>query len=358
MSSLVLLNTPGELVLLTCAYPNSESPNNNVAIAFLPTGASSWGAWDELKGQVATAVQVAAALEQNGQIEGFYVDGGGAGTLRMMSTDLGTGHKIADFTVAQNQDGRLEVFAVDTSGTPLHLYETAPNNGWSGWAFLGQGGISFAQQAPAVGLNLDGSLQVFAVDGAGSPRYITQNPNGPNGGWTDWNFLGTGYKIAQLTVARNKDGRLEVFAVDKSRTPLHIWQTTPGGGWSDWAFLGQGGIPIEIPSGNDGVIAAALDNDGRLEAFAVNASDGTSLRIQQNPSGPNGGWTDWVPLGANSPGFPPIAVVADGNGHLVVVEFAPAGAPGGSPGGPCYIAQQAGNAWSANWAFVGSYPPP
>jgi hypothetical protein len=279
------------------------------------------------------------------------------GTLRMMAdSGLGSGYVIRDFTVGQNQDGRLEVFAVDEHGTPLHLYETAPNNGWSGWASLGQGGITFAQQAMPVALNQDGSLEVFAVDSAGSARYIQQSSSGPNGGWTNWNFLGGGYKIAQLAVARNQDGRLEVFAVDTSGTPMHIWQTTPGGGWSNnnsWTFMGQGGISfVTTPAvGNDGAIAAALGNDGFLEVFAVNSHGATQV-IKQDPSGPNGGWTNWVALGANSPGSPPIAVAPNQDGCLVVAEWAPPYVPPTSPGGPVYITQQAGGGWPTEWQYV------
>ena len=41
--------------------------------------------------------------------------------------------------VGNNADGRLEVFVRGTDGALWHIWQTAPNNGWSGWASLGAG---------------------------------------------------------------------------------------------------------------------------------------------------------------------------------------------------------------------------
>ena len=44
---------------------------------------------------------------------------------------------IDKLTVGRNADGRLEVFARGADGGIWHKWQTAPNNGWSGWASLG-----------------------------------------------------------------------------------------------------------------------------------------------------------------------------------------------------------------------------
>ena len=75
--------------------------------------------------------------------------------------------------VARNADGRLEVFAQGTDNALWHIWQTAPNNGWSGWASLG--------------------------------GTITSEPE----------------------VARNADGRLEVFARGTDNALWHMWQTAP-----------------------------------------------------------------------------------------------------------------------------------
>jgi len=40
-------------------------------------------------------------------------------------------------TVNQDADGRLELFVRGADGAVWHKWQTAPNNGWSGWASMG-----------------------------------------------------------------------------------------------------------------------------------------------------------------------------------------------------------------------------
>jgi acylphosphatase len=85
--------------------------------------------------------------------------------------------------VAQNDDGRIEIFARGADGALWHNWQTAPNNGWSGW--------------------------------------------GSMGGWID-----------RLDVSHNADGRMEVFARGSDAAVWHKWQTAPSNGWSGWNSMG------------------------------------------------------------------------------------------------------------------------
>ena len=87
-------------------------------------------------------------------------------------------------SVGRNADGRLETFGVGTDNALWHIWQTAPNNGWSSWASLG--------------------------------GTITSAPNPSN----------------------DADGRLEVFARGTDDALWHIWQTAPNNGWSSWESLG------------------------------------------------------------------------------------------------------------------------
>jgi len=55
----------------------------------------------------------------------------------------------SDPWVANNADGRMEAFARGTDDALWHIWQTAPNNGWSGWASLG--GIVVEEVAKAAG---------------------------------------------------------------------------------------------------------------------------------------------------------------------------------------------------------------
>lgn len=223
--------------------------------------------------------------------------------------------------VGQNADGRLEVFSdgQGASGPEVrHIWQTAPGGGWSAWGGLGAPPPSDLLGAIDVGRNADGRLEVFIRVGAMSTGVIWHIwQTAPNNGWSAWDILGAppgGIQAHFLSVAGNADGRLELFTMNDAGL-AHIWQTAPNNGWSAWDSLGKPGSTDVIS------LAIGRNADGRLEAFC-GALDGALWHIWQTV--PNGGWSAWASLGApagvnvSSP-----AVTCDAGGHLTV--FATAG---------------------------------
>lgn len=171
--------------------------------------------------------------------------------------------------------GRMEVFARGTDKAVWHLWQTAPNNGWGGWASLG-GWVDIIKS----GRNADGRLEVFARGSDAALWHIWQTA--PGGGWSGWQSMG-GW-IDLIEVARNQDGRLEVFARGSDGAVWHRWQTAPNNGWSGWASLGGWVDRLKV----------ATNQDGRLEIFA-RGSDGALWHNWQ--TAPNSGWSGWATLG-------------------------------------------------------------
>ena len=219
----------------------------------------------------------------------------------------------APMQIVQNADGRLEVFARGVDRALIHIWQTAPNNGWSDWDSLGiphpeyRAPDGFAigdlDSAPAVGRNADGRLEVFAVGSANTFQadlvHIWQVA--PNSPWSGWASLGGRWKLTAPAVGRNADGRLEVFARAEDDSLWHIWQTAPSSGWSNWMPLGNGivGAPVVISNA-----------DGRMEVF-VRGRDALIWHIWQ--TSPNGGWSGWAPLGRLAgQGIPSVGLNADG----------------------------------------------
>jgi hypothetical protein len=91
--------------------------------------------------------------------------------------------------LAPSVDGRLELMVVGNDGQLWALWQTAPSNGWSGWASHGQ---------PA-GVSLTGSP----------------------------------------TLAPSFDGRLELMVIGNDGQLWHLWQTAISNGWSGWASHSQ-----------------------------------------------------------------------------------------------------------------------
>jgi acylphosphatase len=77
-----------------------------------------------------------------------------------------------------NADGRLEVFVMGADGGLWHIWQTAPNNGWSGWSSLG----GVMTEGPIAGRNQDGRLEVFVKGTDGALWHTWQSA--PNDGWT------------------------------------------------------------------------------------------------------------------------------------------------------------------------------
>lgn len=177
--------------------------------------------------------------------------------------------------LARNADGRLELFARGADKALWHKWQTAPNGSWSGWVSMG-GWIDMLE----VGQNQDGRLEVFARGSDGALWHAWQTA--PNGPWSGWASLG-GW-IDRLAVGQNLDGRLELFARGSDGALWHKWQTAPNNGWSGWGSLG-GWIDL---------LGVGRNADGRLEVFA-RGSDAALWHIWQ--VAPNDGWSGWGSLG-------------------------------------------------------------
>jgi len=198
--------------------------------------------------------------------------------------------------VGSNGDGRLEVFGRWSDGTLRHIWQTAPNNGWSNWASL-----NGAIDKLVVGQNNDGRLEAFATDANGVLAHIWQDWQSPSG-WSAWASLGGG--LRNLVVGRNGDGRLEVFGKNPFGAISHIWQDSQSStGWSNWSSFGT--LPGNV-SVADGVQSLAITQnaDTRLELFVVDERASSSFVPNELwhmwQTAPNNGWSGWGSLGAPS----------------------------------------------------------
>jgi hypothetical protein len=177
-----------------------------------------------------------------------------------------------------------------------YLNQMWPAGNWSGWTSLGgwQGGGS-----SSVAQNQDGRLELFArgqsFASSGDLSHNWQTEAATNS-WSGWNSLGSPPPgpITSIAAASNFDGRIEVFGISGGAL-WHIWQTSPNNGWSGWASLAAPPVP-GLSNGTNCMVGR--NQDGRLEVFVV-GSDGALWHIWQ--TWPNLAWSGWVSLG-NTPG--------------------------------------------------------
>jgi choline dehydrogenase-like flavoprotein len=98
-----------------------------------------------------------------------------------------------------------------------------------------------------VAQNADGRLEVFAGRPDGRLGHVWQLDPGGRRGWSGWEDLGP-LTSGTPTVVQNADGRLEVFAGRPDGRLGHVWQLDPGGrrGWSDWEDLGPAAVGSRV----------------------------------------------------------------------------------------------------------------
>lgn len=294
----------------------------------------------------------------------------------------GGGSASQRFAVVDNADGRLEAFMIGSDGALYHTWETASNGSWVGsWSSLGgnwPGGIAVAR-------NADGKLEVFARGTTGYLYYIEQTSAG--GGWqSGWTSLGGNWP-SDPAIGMNSDGRLEIFIRGTTGYIYHRWQTSPDGAWSsNWNELSTQtwqGTPQAINNaagslqvfakGTDGALwwvvqvpggtgadsgwsnwhslggswpagfAVAMNNDGRLEAFA-HGTTGYLYHIWELTA--NGSWqSGWSSLGGNWPGDPTVGVNTNTGSWLDVFMR-------GNTGYIYHQWQTGPGTWSGSWSTL------
>jgi C1A family cysteine protease/acylphosphatase len=222
-----------------------------------------------------------------------------------------------------NADGRIEVLAIGSDNALWHLWQTAPNNGWSGWASLG-GGV---KQISAI-RNADGRIEILAIGSDDALWHMWQTA--PSNGWSSWASLGGGVK--QVFPISNADGRIEILAIGSDDALWHMWQTAPSNGWSSWASLG-GGVKQ---------ISAVRNADGRIEILAI-GMDNALWHMWQ--TAPNNGWSSWASLGG---GVKQLFPINNADGRIEVLAI-------GTDNALWHMWQTApSNGWSS-WASLGGF---
>jgi len=157
----------------------------------------------------------------------------------------------ARLTVAANQDGHLEVFALGQDGAVWHSWQNYFNiYEWSEWASLGSPG----------------------------------------------SLMNQGYAMQAV---QNEDGRLELFIADDDWNLWHIWQLAANANWiGGWSSLGR---PLLPQSTNDVYsIAVSLNDAGAITVLMQNqGADAFGEIFSRSQIQMNGNWeVAWTSLGA------------------------------------------------------------
>ena len=216
--------------------------------------------------------------------------------------------KALQATMMQNSDGRLEVFYVGNDHRLFHLWQIVPGiSEPANWTV----GTPFAKDKAnqvAVAENSDGRLEIFYV---GNDTHLFHNWQIRPGISDPTNWIGEtrfpGDSAKQVTVARNADGRLEIFYVGTNSSLYHNWQMKPGvSDTANWAgetvFPGDSAIQV----------AVAPNLDDHLETVYIGTNTDLFHNWQANPS------SNWIDMdGVGGPVVTPAPFGSSNNFALV-----------------------------------------
>ena len=230
---------------------------------------------------------------------------------------------VRPLALAQNQDGRLELFRLD-HGAVWHAWQTVPGDDWTGWHPLGgpSDTATLEESSPVVVRNEDGRLELFvrASDGAVWHRWQREAGARP---WAAWSSLESPddqpVSSEPPVVVRNRDGRLVLFIVAGDGTVWHRWQqAAQAGPWGAWRSLGSTDDPdITHPPIERIELAAGAHADGRLALFAVAVigGSGASMVRQRELTGA-GEWSPWKTVDSPARKAVDLVAASDALGRL------------------------------------------
>lgn len=206
----------------------------------------------------------------------------------------GAGGPLArGIAVGNNADGRMEIFARRlTDHQIVTTFQVQVNGAWrTGWVSLGNpnagGGRTDQVGAPTVANNADGRMQIFVKNGGGGVSTTFQTA--ANGTWGNWvDLLGTDVQDGLAAVV-DAAGRIELFGSTR-QTILHWHQTAPNAG-----ITLNNAFPALRPASPP---AAVLAQDGTI-TLAYRAADTGEVAINTQTSA-GGAWTGPTALGGTT----------------------------------------------------------
>jgi hypothetical protein len=190
--------------------------------------------------------------------------------------NLPGGWDIRQIAVGHDLAGRLQVFAVGGDHAVWVNREVSINNpsAWTGWQSLG-GWVS----SIAVGEDVWGRTQVFAV-GSDTAVWVKTEMTVNDTKWWNWSRLGCS-GILQIVPSHTWDGRTDVFVVNTDHSVSHASQDYYNR-FSAWQPLG----------GWVSSIAVGHDAWRREQVFGIGANTGLWLIAQPAVSSSAfGGWS-------------------------------------------------------------------
>lgn len=191
-----------------------------------------------------------------------------------------------DLAACQQNDGRVQLWALDIKQQLWSISQTSPGGNWTSWSGPNWNNapqlleISACQQGGPRGAQLWGLREDYVI-----VTCYQETPGGNWSGWAEWPSTPTPTQFIQTAAAQQNDGRVQLWATDTQLQLWSMWQTSPGGNWTNWSGPNWNGAPKLLN------IAASQQGGSRGAQLWGITEDYTLMSDYQ--VSPGGDWSGW-----------------------------------------------------------------
>jgi hypothetical protein len=143
--------------------------------------------------------------------------------------------QFVEITAAQQNDGRVQLWALDTKQQLWSCWQTSPGGDWTAWSGPNWNGapslsnITACQQGGSRGAQIWGITSDYTL--------VSDYQVSAGGNWSGWSSGSwlNAPQVYELTAAQQNNGCVELWALTLNQVLTSIAQTSPGGNWSGWS---------------------------------------------------------------------------------------------------------------------------
>ena len=245
-------------------------------------------------------------VQINNQLNSIYQETAGGSWSGWMGGGWEKAKPVFDVAACQQNDGRVQLWALDIKQQLWTIWQTSPGGNWTGWSGPNWNGaqqlieICACQQGGSRGAQFWGIQQDYTL-----VTCYQVTPGGAWSGFAPWPATPAQSQFIQLAAAQQNDGRVQLWAIDTNLQLWSCWQTSPGGNWTGWSGPKWDNAPKLLS------IAASQQGGSRgAQIWGITENYTLVTDYQVTPGGGWSGWANWQ----DAPGVTQIAAAQQNNG--------------------------------------------
>jgi hypothetical protein len=188
-------------------------------------------------------------VQYNGTLDTIYqVTPGGGWSQWLGPSWAGSGNppQVYELAAAEQNNGCVQFWALDLKLQLWSTGQSSPGGNWTAWsgpnwnkAATGMKRIAASQQGGPRGAQLWGIAADYSLV---TCYQITAG--GAWSGWQPWPATPQNSQFVEIAAAQQNDGRVQLWALDTKRQLWSCWQTSPGGNWTGWSGPNWNSAPL------------------------------------------------------------------------------------------------------------------